>query len=85
MTTYSSRQELEKLVVTRHREGWTARALARDLSISRSTVRKILAKAAKQRRQGHAPVDKPDTVRRFDRRAALALAAALWTQTSRSG
>lgn len=59
MTTYSSRQELENLVVTRHREGWSARALARDLSISRNTVSKILEKVEKQRQQGHDLLERP--------------------------
>jgi transposase len=53
MTTYSSREELENLVVTRHRAGWSARVLAKDLHISRNTVRKILEKHRQQREDGH--------------------------------
>ncbi len=53
MTAYNSREELENLVVTRHRVGWSARKLAKDLGISRNTVRKILRKNRTQREEGH--------------------------------
>jgi len=53
MTTYNSREELENLVVTRHRAGWSNRKLAKDLSISRNTVRKILKRHRRQCQEGH--------------------------------
>jgi transposase len=53
MTSYSSREELENLVVTRHRDGWSGRSLAKDLGISRNTVRKILKKVRQQQQEGH--------------------------------
>ena len=53
MTWYSSREELENLVVTRHRAGWSARSLAKELGISRNTVRRIVEKYRQQREQGH--------------------------------
>ncbi len=58
MPTYTSREELENLVVTRHRAGRSARGLAKDLHISRNTVRKILGKVRKQRQEGHDLVGK---------------------------
>jgi len=64
MTAYSSREELENLVVTRHRAGWSARKLAKDLGISRNTVRKILGKVRKQRQEGHDLVAKKPRVPR---------------------
>jgi transposase len=57
MTTWSSREELENLVVTRSRAGWSGRKLAKDLHISRNTVRQILRKVRKQRQQGHELVE----------------------------
>lgn len=59
MTPYSSREELENIVVTRHRSGWSNRKMAKDLCISRNTVRKILKKVRKQRQEGHDLVEKP--------------------------
>jgi transposase len=53
MTTYSSREELKNLVVTRHRLGWSNRKLAKDLHISRNTVRKILKEHRRHREEGH--------------------------------
>lgn len=64
MTPYSSREELENLVITRHRAGWSARNLAKDLSISRNTVRKILKKIRTQRQEGHDLVSKTARVPR---------------------
>jgi transposase len=58
MTTYSSREELENLVVTRHRAGWSGHQLAKDLHISRNTVRKILRKHQRARDEGHDAVAK---------------------------
>jgi transposase len=58
MTTYSSREELENLVVTRHVAGWSNRELAKDLCIGRNTVRKILRKHRRQREEGHDLVPK---------------------------
>ena len=64
MTTYSSREELENLVVTRHQAGWSNRSLAKDLGISRNTVRKILKRHRRQRQEGHDLVEpKPRTPR----------------------
>jgi transposase len=59
MTAYSSRAELENLVVTRHRAGWTGRKLARDLRISRNTVREILQCHRRHREEGHDLVARP--------------------------
>jgi transposase len=53
MTPYSTRDELENLVVTRIRTGWSARGLARDLKVSRNTVRAILKKHHEHREEGH--------------------------------
>jgi len=53
VTSYSSREELENLVATRHRDGWSGRILAKDLGVSRNTVRKILKKVRKQQQEGH--------------------------------
>ena len=53
MYRYGSREELEHLVVTRHKEGWSGRKLAEDLGISRNTVREILEKIRRQRDEGH--------------------------------
>jgi transposase len=53
MTPYSTREELENLVVTRIRTGWSARGLARALKVSRNTVRAILKKHHEQRDKGH--------------------------------
>lgn len=64
MTTYSSREELENIVVTRHRAGWSNRKLAKDLCISRNTVRKILKKVRNQRQEGHDLVTKMPRVPR---------------------
>ncbi len=59
MTQYSSREELENLVVTRYRAGWSARKLAKDLMISRNTVRTILRKHHRKREEeGHDPLSK---------------------------
>lgn len=58
MTSYSSREELENLVVTRTRAGWSRRKLAKDLGISRNTVRKILEKHQQQREEGHDLIEK---------------------------
>jgi transposase len=53
MTPYSTREELENLVVTRIRQGWSSRGLARDLKVSRNTVRAILQKHHEHREEGH--------------------------------
>lgn len=64
MTTNISREELENLVVTRTREGWSARKLAKGLHISRNTVREILEKHHKQRQEGHDLLDRKPRVPR---------------------
>ncbi|MFH2010017.1 MAG: IS21 family transposase [bacterium] len=64
MTPNSSREELENLVVTRHRAGWSARKLAQALGISRNTVRKILEQVREQREAGHDLVAKKPRVPR---------------------
>ena len=53
MSPYATREELENLVVTRIRTGWSARGLARSLKVSRNTVRAILEKHHQQRAEGH--------------------------------
>jgi len=54
MTTFiQSREELERLLVTMNREGWSIRGLARHFSISRNMVRRILRKHQANRDQGH--------------------------------
>jgi len=63
MTTYSSREELENLVITRHLGGWSNRKLARDLGVGRNTVRKILQKYRQQRAEGHDRVAQKKSVR----------------------
>ena len=64
MTTYNSREELENIVVTRYRAGWSNRKSAKDLGISRNTVRKILKKVLAQRQEGHDLVTKKPRVPR---------------------
>lgn len=64
MTTPRNREELEHLVVTRHRAGWSGRALARDLRISRNTVRDILDRHRQNREKGHDLVVKAPQVPR---------------------
>ena len=64
MSEFSSREELEHLVVIRHKQGWSGRKLAKTLGISRNTVRKILKKISRQREKGHdAVVNKPRVMR----------------------
>ena len=53
MGQYNSREELEHLIVIRHKEGWSIRKLSRDLGVSRNTVSGILKKICRQREQGH--------------------------------
>jgi len=54
MTTFiQSREELERLLVTMNREGFSIRGLARHFSISRNMVRRILRKHQANRDQGH--------------------------------
>jgi transposase len=48
-----SRAELENLVVTRHQNGTSIRALARELGLGRNTIRKILRNHAARRDHGH--------------------------------
>jgi len=48
-----NRQELEHFVVTHHVEGWSIRALARHLDVSRNMIRRILRKNLLERDQGH--------------------------------
>lgn len=48
-----SREELERLLVTMNRDGWSIRKLATHFSISRNTVRRILRKHAAARDEGH--------------------------------
>jgi transposase len=64
MTTYNSREELENIVVTRYRAGWSNRKSAKDLGISRNTVRKILKKVFAQQQEGHDLVTKKPRVPR---------------------
>lgn len=52
-TIIHSREELERLLVTMNREGWSIRKLTRHFSISRNMVRRILRKHAANRNQGH--------------------------------
>ncbi len=52
-TIIQSREELERLLVTMRREGWSIRGLARHFSISRNMVRRILRKHAADRDHGH--------------------------------
>jgi len=58
MTPYESRAELENLVVTRHRAGWSQRRLAKEMGVSRNTVRKILEKVRQQQQEGHDVISK---------------------------
>nr|WP_321464321.1 IS21 family transposase [uncultured Desulfobulbus sp.] len=51
-----SREELERLLITMHSEGWSIRKLAGYFSISRNTVRRILRKHAAARDTGHGAV-----------------------------
>ena len=54
MTTFiQSREEFERLLVTRHADGWSIRGLVRHFSISRNMVRRILRKHQANRDQGH--------------------------------
>ncbi len=53
-----NRAELEHHLVAMHGEGWSIRALARNFSISRNTVRRILRKYDDQRDHGHEIVRK---------------------------
>jgi transposase len=48
----ANREELELLVVTMHAEGWSIRELCRRFKIGRNTVRRILRKNNRQRREG---------------------------------
>lgn len=57
-TIINSREELERLLVTMHSEGWSIRGLARHYSMSRNTVRRILRKHAAARDQGHDIIQK---------------------------
>ena len=52
-TIIQSREELERLLVTMHRDGWSIRGLHRHFSISRNMVRRILRKHEANRDQGH--------------------------------
>lgn len=52
-TIIHSREELERLLVTMNREGWSIRKLTRHFCISRNMVRRILRKHAANRNQGH--------------------------------
>lgn len=51
----ASRADLENLIVTMHAQGWKIRALCKHFKIGRNTVRRILAKNDRQRREGHDP------------------------------
>jgi len=53
MSTWSTREELVHKVVTLHAQGLRRRAIARALSISRNTVRKILLAHQAARQTGH--------------------------------
>lgn len=52
-TIIQSREELERLLVTMHGDGWSIRGLQRHFSISRNMVRRILRKHATNRDHGH--------------------------------
>ncbi len=52
MTIIRSREDLESLLVTMHREGHSIRSLARRFSIGRNTVRRILRKNTAARDHG---------------------------------
>jgi transposase len=49
----ASREELENLIVAMHAQGWKIRALCKHFKIGRNTVRRILRKNDRQRREGH--------------------------------
>ena len=49
----ASREELENLIVTMHAQGWKIRALCKHFKIGRNTVRRILRKHDRRRREGH--------------------------------
>ena len=57
------RQELEHFVVTHSVQGWSIRALAQHLGVSRNMIRRILRKNYLQRDQGHDALPKPSTPR----------------------
>jgi len=59
MSTWSTREELVHRVVTLHAQGVRRRAIARALSISRNTVRKILLEHQAARQAEHTALPKP--------------------------
>lgn len=63
MASNRSRAELEHDVITRHQKGRSRRKIAKELHISRNTVRKILVEHHKRRNEGH------DIVQQKKRRA----------------
>ena len=46
-------EEFKHLVITKHADGWSIRALSRHFAIGRNTVRRILRQNQKARDQGH--------------------------------
>jgi transposase len=53
MASVSNRAELELEVVSRHKQGISRRQIAKELHISRNTVRKILCQHHRHREEGH--------------------------------
>ncbi|HLB14222.1 MAG TPA: helix-turn-helix domain-containing protein, partial [Burkholderiales bacterium] len=58
MSTWSTREELVHKVVTLHAQGVRWRAIARALSISRNTVRKIVLEHQAARQTEHTALPK---------------------------
>ena len=51
--------EVANLVITLHARGWSQRRLAKELELSRNTVRRILLRVAQRREQGHSALTRP--------------------------
>lgn len=49
----TSREEMENLIITMRKDGWSIRGLARHFKISRNTVRKVLRSNKEKRDKGH--------------------------------
>lgn len=57
-------EELKHLVITKHADGWSIRALSRHFAIGRNTVRRILRQNQKARDQGHDVLSEIKALRR---------------------
>ena len=57
--SWNSREELSHQAITLYGQGLSRRAIARALSVSRNTVRKLIVEHAKARRAPHASLVAP--------------------------